>query len=481
MIEIASFEQESELKLKSFFVTLASNYTLTLYLLFSIVDYTFYPEFFFKFLIVRLVVITILLASKKIIFKYEKASYQFVQSIIIIPIAACAISIQYMFYEISDTNSSYWAGLAIIIAGISIGFRFTWKFYFALLGLILLPISAIVFFINLQNPNPKSFLSIIFLISISAVSSVGRWFYESLSNIEFNNRKKLADEIESRNKIIEEKTQESIRLNTLSKQFSPQIIKSIRNGEISITGKVHRSEICAIFVDIKDSTIKFSILDRDDLQKIISMYMEDVMGIFLKYDITIDKFLGDGVMGFSNDPVHQSDYIERVIMAAIEIKTKLNLKKEAYSRFWGSDFEIRIGISSGFASVGFYGSDLHVKSYTAIGRVINLASRVNGVAPANGIAISGEIISKIRDSNPQFLREYNIEDLGSQTLKGFENDKVRIFRIDKFQEEKLSEENEICPHGHGPLVLDQDQKGIYIMKCRYCDYILGEKAELKAS
>lgn len=120
----------------------------------------------------------------------------------------------------------------------------------------------------------------------------------------------------------------------LSKQFSPQIIQGIKSGQYSLSSKVHRSKIYALFVDIKDSTIKFSTLNRDDLQKIISMYMEDVMGVFLKYDITIDKFLGDDVMGFTNDPVSQSDYLERAILAAIEIKNKISLKQEIYSRFW---------------------------------------------------------------------------------------------------------------------------------------------------
>lgn len=479
MVQMITIDQENSNNLKSFMTKFGSRYTMALYLLFAGVDYMFYKDFFYEFFFVRILVVLSLFGTNKILSLSSNNDFKFVQAICSFPFAVCALSLNYMVFRVDDPYTSYWAGLAIVVTGLSIGFAFSWPFYFLSLALNIAPLVGLMGYYYLKTPNITYFLNPLFLISITVVCITGRWFYTKLSNLEYLNRKKLAEEVESRNRIIEEKTAESIRLNSLSKQFSPQIIQGIKSGQFSLSSKVHRSEICALFVDIKDSTVKFSTLDRDDLQKIISMYMEDVMGIFLKYDITIDKFLGDGVMGFTNDPVNQSDYLERAILAALEIKNKINLKQEVYSRFWGSNFEIRLGLSSGYASVGFYGSDLHVKSYTAIGRVINLASRINGIAPANGIAISGEMISKIKDTNAQFLRDYNIENKGYPELKGFEHEKIGVFTIDKVNNQVALKDDEDCPHGHGPLMISQSENGIYVMKCRYCDYILNEAKPLQ--
>lgn len=478
MVESFDRRLEDARNLKSFLMTLASYYTVGLYLLFSVIDFVFYKQFFTEFLLVRFLVVGSIFLTNYLLRKQNDTEFFLIQKISSIPFVFCSLSINYMLFKIGDGTSAYWAGLAIVVAGLSVGFRFDWKYYLLNLLIIIFPIIVLSFLYFLPEKNIQYFLNLIFLISISVVCIAGRWFYNKLSDAEFENRKNLALEVQNRDKIIEQKTLESVRLNSLSKQFSPQIIQTIKSGEISLNSKIHRSEICAIFVDIKDSTVKFSSLDRDDLQKILSMYMDDVMGTFLKYDITIDKFLGDGVLGFSNDPIQQKDYIERVLNAAVEIKNKLHFKQESYTRFWGSEFEIRIGISSGYASVGFYGSDTHVKSYTAIGRVMNLASRINGAASANEIAISGEVLSKLKDTNPAFLRDFNISDKGYVNLKGFEHEKIKVLILNKFNDIQSVAinglEDEVCPNGHGPLVLTQHQNGIYVMKCRYCDYVQGE-------
>jgi class 3 adenylate cyclase len=473
MKQLQSIEQENANNLKSFMVTFASYYTVSLYLLFSVVDYIFYPGFFLEFLGVRIVVVTTLVAVTRILKSSQEANYRFVQAVCTVPFVVCSASIYYMMIRIGDPLTSYWAGLAIIMAGLSAGFAFSWTWYLFNLAVNTVPLVFLSTYYYLLDHKINYFLNSMFLVSISVVCLTGRWFYIRLSNSDYSNRKQLAEEIVSRNRIIEQKTQESIRLNALSKQFSPQIVQGIQAGEISLSSKIHRAEICAIFVDIKDSTVKFSTLDRDNLQQVIAMYMEDVMNIFLKYDVTIDKFLGDGVMGFTNNPVVQSDYIERAILAAVEIKNRIILKQDIYDRLWGSQFEVRIGLSSGMASVGFYGSDLHVKSYTAIGRVINLASRVNGAAPPNQVAITDDIITKLRQKDEDYLSGYRLTELKLSDLKGFEREKIGIFAIDKI-EKQAHTDDESCPHGHGPLMIAQLNNGIYVMKCRYCDYVIDE-------
>ena len=118
--------------------------------------------------------------------------------------------------------------------------------------------------------------------------------------------------------------------------------------------------------------------------------------MLLKYDITVDKFLGDGVLGFSNAPIAHKDYVERVITAATEILHRLEMREEDYSAVWGEKLKVTIGIAVGRANIGFYGSDDSVKSYTALGPVVNLASRLCGHGHPDQIITHQEVVSGYR-------------------------------------------------------------------------------------
>ena len=199
------------------------------------------------------------------------------------------------------------------------------------------------------------------------------------------------------------------------------------------------------------------------------------MGLMLKYDITIDKFLGDGVLGFSNNPLKQDDYIERVLRCSQEIIDRLNYKRDIYEQLWSGPFNVRIGIAVGNAAVGFYGSDMHVKSYTAIGKVINLAARINGTAPSNGIVLTEDTISTLTSYKSDILSSLIFVPLKEFTLKGFESEPVKLFEVTSLSQ-GLTESaiDEVCPNGHGVLFLNKNSKGLYELTCRECAYVLEE-------
>lgn len=196
------------------------------------------------------------------------------------------------------------------------------------------------------------------------------------------------------------------------------------------------------------------------------MFMNDTMSVLLKYNITIDKFLGDGVLAFSNAPIEQNDYVKRVIDAAIEIKAKIVEGRAAYIECWKNEMEIRIGIDVGYANVGFYGSVDHFRSYTAIGSVINLASRLCSIASPNSILISNEVFKHIENDS-----EYKIDAIGMRKIKGFENDIIKVFTVESAIE-AINSNIPYCPDGHGILSLDVNDAGIYEFKCRSCGHTM---------
>lgn len=456
----------------------SSYYVLPLFLFFAIADIIWYREFFWEFLGLRITTAVLAAAINRVTNRQE-GSLRTAQFWSTAFISVCIWPLHAMYMQIADPGTPYYAGLILIVCGLG-SFRFTWRYYFFNLAQAILPVLITGLWKGGYALSSYFLLNLCFLCSVSLILTVSRWFTEKLHDRELEVRQQLNNEIESRGEIIQAKTKEALRMQSLSKQFSPQIISSIRSGHLSLDGKIHRAEICAVFVDIVGSTDKFIRLDRDDLQKILKMYMDDVMGTFLKYDITIDKFLGDGVLAFSNDPEEQSDYVERVLRASVEIMAKIQGKQEEYNSYWLSEFQISFGISTGFASVGFYGSDLHVKSYTAIGRVVNLAARLGSHAGANEILVSQELLTKLKKASSPVLNELLFEDKGLVQLKGFDSEQIRIFAVSAKTAAASSgltgQDADTCPHGHGLLYLAQDQNGIYFFKCRYCDYSLRDSS-----
>ncbi len=457
------------------FVSFASSmYVLPLYLLFSVADYIWYREYFWPFLLLRICSIVIFFGLNKII-SASTRSLPRIEKYAVVFIASCALPIQIML-AILPADSPYYVGLILIMVGVATGLRFTWRYYFICMGIIVLPF--LVGGITKINELSTTYflLNSVFLLSVATICTVGRLFFERLNDREFVLRLELENEITNRDIIIDRKSSEALKLKSLSKQFSPQIIKSIVDGSLDIKADLYQSDICAIFIDIKDSTKKLISISPSQMQRVISMYVEDVMGLFLKFDITVDKFLGDGVMGFTNNPVPQDDYIERALSCAFEVLDRLQSKKKVYEELWDGAFEVRVGISVGNATVGFYGSDLHVKSYTAIGKVINLASRINGIAPANGIVLTQETVDALKNKQTDLFASLELIPIRSIVLKGFETEEVTLFEVRnlKTHSNLHNGDEDVCPNGHGLLFLSKNTKGVYILKCRDCEFILDE-------
>lgn len=457
----------------------SSGYVLPLFLIFNIADWYYYQHFAWEFLGYRLITVGGIFVLNKLI---QRAPSLFVgQVLCTVFILFCAAPLYVMVYKIGDSGSPYYAGLILVMIGMSSGFRFTWPFYCLNFCLITLPMIWLVPLLLEIQRSSFYFLSALFLFSTGLIQMVSRIFNEKLHFKEYKSRLDLENEVSGRDKIIEVKSQEAINLALLSKQFSPQVVHAINAGELDINRPVHRADICVLFVDIVNSTERFVRLDREDLHSILTMYMDDVMSSLLKFDITIDKFMGDGILAFSNDPIRHADYLERVLYAALEIREKIQSKQAEYTELWMAEFQISIGIAAGFASVGFYGSSLHLKSYTAIGRVVNLAGRLGSAAEPQQILVSNEIIQKLEKRNSDILRKFSFNSKGSVKLKGFESDLIQVSELNGMSATEpaistVKGNPPVCVNGHGLLFLDTNARGIFVFKCRTCGHTADEAA-----
>ncbi len=469
------FERERVGELKATLLMISNLMVLPLYFFFWIADIAYVPSLKWKFLLLRLLVIPaciFLQVGLKRVRTFRNAEW-----LGLVFIVTLATIINAMIYSLGDVNTLYYAGLNLVALGSLTFIPWSRSFFFLANILIFGPFYLMAAF-QLQRPGVLVPLVVesFFIVGTVVIAFVIRMFHDRLRVSEFRARRQLNNEIGNRDQIIIEKTGEAVRLAHLSSQFSPQVVDAIRSRKIDLNVGVRRAKICAIFIDIVNSTQRVARVDKDKVHKTISTFMNDSIKILLKYDITIDKFLGDGILAFANDPVQYNDFVRRTISAAFEIREKIRSKADFYEDNWLSALQIKTGIAVGYANVGFYGHDRYFKSYTAIGPVVNLSNRLCGVAEPDQILISGDVLDELNKD------EFNISARGKVQLKGFEDDIVKAFEINPKEEVTDPRVDETdCPAcSTGILQLATDDSGIYILKCRSCGYVKKSSANVKS-
>lgn len=441
------------------------------YLGFWIADYFQYPEHKYEFLLVRLSFCALVFVSY--LFFIRKKSYFVNQMMMSVWSVYGSVAICYMMYRTVGPSSVYYSGINLV-ALFSLMFATLNRMFFVstLVG-VYLPYYALCAFNFDSFSNWQTFF-------VYNIFNVGTIFGIVMTKIRrekdfsalLNAELALEIELKSRELVIIKKTEEATKLHQLSSQFSPQIIKAIRNGQISIDEEVKRSEICAIFIDIVKSTDKVTKLSERDMQLSLARFLDTTLTTFLKYDLTIDKFHGDGVLAFSNMPIARTDFISRTCMAALEAVQAIQDDKPFYMKHWQSELQVRVGISAGHANVGFYGDQKYFKTFTAIGVPLPYASRLTSVAEPNQILIDHRIASTVNEAG------FWTEDIGKKYLKGFDDDTNSIFKLISAPQLKIndvvnksgSSNNQTCPnHPENVMFLDTNDQGHYIFKCRECE------------
>ncbi len=256
---------------------------------------------------------------------------------------------------------------------------------------------------------------------------------------EYNLRREKEELLEQKLKdreLIEEKTKRLENIaNRLSKYLSPQVYKSIFDEEESgkkTKERYVRKNLTIFFSDIVNFTDLSDSLEAEKLALILNNYLSEMSLIAINSDATIDKFIGDAILSFHGAPETLGDENDAIncISMALEMKERV---KELQS-FWTRQgvkggLKVRYGISSGFANVGDFGSSV-MSDYTAIGSSVNLASRLQSIAPENEIIISDTTYNLVKN-------HINCEEYEEITPKGFARP-VKTYKVIDFKNKKNS-------------------------------------------
>jgi adenylate cyclase len=200
----------------------------------------------------------------------------------------------------------------------------------------------------------------------------------------------------ARLKLHLERSANAKRLKELSEQLSrylaPQVYQSLFDGSRQAEIRTQRKKLTVFFSDIKNFTESTAQWQPEEVTLLLNSYFAEMSQIAAEYGATLDKFIGDAIVIFFGDPhtlgVRQ-DAVQCVRMAIAMQKRMEVLRARWRDMGIHKNFEVRIGINSGFCDVGNFGSSLRME-YTIIGREVNLAARLEQAADPGDILISAE-------------------------------------------------------------------------------------------
>jgi class 3 adenylate cyclase/CheY-like chemotaxis protein len=224
-----------------------------------------------------------------------------------------------------------------------------------------------------------------------------------------------AGELADLNRTLEARVSEQIgqleRLGRLKRFFSPQLAELIVAGDAADPLKSHRREITVVFLDLRGFTAFAETAEPEELMSVLREYHAVMGQVIMEHEGTLERFTGDGMMIFFNDPVAIENPAERAVRMAMAMRARVaemvaRWQKRGYQLDWG------VGIAEGYATLGAIGFEGRW-DYGAIGTVTNLAARLCGEARPGQILISRRLAGTLEDL-------IEVEPMGELSLKGFQ-------------------------------------------------------------
>jgi class 3 adenylate cyclase len=217
----------------------------------------------------------------------------------------------------------------------------------------------------------------------------------------------LNRELEAR---VRAQVEEIERTRRLSSYLAPQVVHAITSGQSTYAMGNARKQLTMVFVDIRGFTEFSDAAEPEEVIGSLNAYLSRMTDLVFKYEGTLDKFLGDGMLVFFNDPLPQPDHARRAVQMALDMHEHAReMRREGHVE---SPLSLGIGISTGFVTVGTIGSE-HRMEYTVVGTQVNLAARLVNVAEPGQIIISQRTYELVRDM-------VDAEQVGPLTVKGFQ-------------------------------------------------------------
>jgi adenylate cyclase len=210
--------------------------------------------------------------------------------------------------------------------------------------------------------------------------------------------KQMHDTLEEWNRSLTEKVDRQVeelqRMNRLRRYLSPQIAETILSEDKDLF-KSHRREITVVFLDLRGFTAFSDSAEPEEVMDVLRGYHAEMGRLIFQFGGTLERFAGDGIMIFFNDPIPCADHTEKAVCMALQMQAKVRELRRNWIKT-GYELDLGMGMAVGYATLGNIGFEGRL-DYGAIGNVTNLAARLCGEAKAGQILTNQKTLSKIED------------------------------------------------------------------------------------
>ena len=201
------------------------------------------------------------------------------------------------------------------------------------------------------------------------------------------------------NRTLEQRVKEQVdqidRISRLKRFLAPQVVEVItETGDESFL-ESHRREITVVFCDLRGFTPFAETVEPEEVATVIGEYYRALGDVAHRFEGTLERFTGDGLMVFFNDPVPCDDAPERAVRMAIAMRNRVSELIERWADH-GHDLGFGVGIAQGYATLGAIGFEGRV-DYAAMGTVTNVAARLCAAAAADQILISQRVFAAAQE------------------------------------------------------------------------------------
>jgi len=221
---------------------------------------------------------------------------------------------------------------------------------------------------------------------------------------------------------LNEKIREEEQMRSRLERFhSPQVIDMILRGSQETKDNIMEPKdltATILFTDINGFTRLSEQMPPREINMVLNEYFSKMTDIIFKYDGTLDKYIGDGLMAVFGAPMEKEDDSERAIKAALEMRDELSVMMGQEER--ERKFTFRVGINTGRVVAGNIGSPMRM-DYTIIGDPVNIASRLESIAAPSQILIGEETYLLVRD-------KFKIRDVGPKRVKG-KSKEIKVYEV----------------------------------------------------
>jgi class 3 adenylate cyclase len=235
--------------------------------------------------------------------------------------------------------------------------------------------------------------------------------------------KTLWDQLAELNRTLETRVTEQVaqleRLARLKRFFSPHLAEAIVSGGADDPLKSHRREITVVFLDLRGFTAFAETVEPEEVMGVLREYHAAMGQLILEHEGTLERFTGDGMMIFFNDPTPVPNPAERAVQMALAMRARVDELMRAWRKL-GYELDFGVGIAQGYATLGAIGFEGRW-DYGAIGTVTNLAARLCGEAQPGQILVARRLYGTLEE-------RVEAEPIGELALKGFSRP-VTVFNI----------------------------------------------------